>query len=333
MRTRTTSEVATEILMAHKMRSVHVALLLLVTLDNAQAFAPHPRCCVLSGHQKQTPARFSHKLASAAVSSQELLSPPWVTKINNALEKGAAAYFLTYVLLDLGTALVFCIAFLALRVNVSAEFALAFAISKSPPLRGPRLGLDTAAAAALTRAFPSLAAVRVSLLADAMGRFAGVDELAKRLSGSEGPANATASSGPRQRRVAKVAEATRRITDEFGLAYLAVKNILGPISIFVIYAAVRACARGAGSESIPRASEFVARVALGPGVRSFDGVRLPSVGQTAGCVALASTVSALLFPLIVVASARLAPTVASWVAARVGVTPDAETDIESDEGV
>ena len=120
-----------------------------------------------------------------------------------------------------------------------------------------------------------------------------------------------------QRGMAKIAETTRRITDEYGLAYLAVKNILGPISIFVIYAAIRACSRGTGSDSISRASEFVARVALGPGVRSFDGVRLPSVGQAAGCVALASTVSALLFPLIVVASARLAPTIAGWVAARV----------------
>ena len=42
------------------------------------------------------------------------------------LEKGAAAYVLTYIVLDLGTALVLCVAFMALRIRVAADFALAF---------------------------------------------------------------------------------------------------------------------------------------------------------------------------------------------------------------
>ena len=34
--------------------------------------------------------------------------PRWVTKVNAALERGAAAYVFTFVLLDLGTALALC---------------------------------------------------------------------------------------------------------------------------------------------------------------------------------------------------------------------------------
>ena len=241
--------------------------------------------------------------------------PKWVNTINAALEKGAAAYVLTYIVLDLGTALVLCVAFMALRIRVAADFALAFALAKSPPLRGPRLGLDSAVAAALTRAYPPLAAVRVSLLADAVSRFAGIDEIAKRLNTVGRDERATPSK--RQRRLARAADATRRITDEYGLAYLVVKNILGPLTVLGLYAAIRVMSGGgAGSASVHRASEFVARLAIGPGGSSFDGVRLPSVGQTAGCVALASTVSAMLFPLLVFGAAKLAPFVAGWVAAR-----------------
>ena len=263
----------------------------------------------------------------------------WVSNINTALEKGAIAYVLTYVLLDLGTALILCLLFLALRVNVAADFALAFAISKSPPLRGPRLGLDAVVAGALTKAQPQLAAVRVSLIADAMAQLMSLDTIRKRMGlraqeSSGGPADAVAaavavkpSSEPivptalPSNRLARAAAATRRLTDEYGLAYLVVKNVMGPLSIFAIYGAIRACtASGSIGAScggaVLRASELVARLALGPGTRSFDGVRLPDVGQAAGCVCLASTVSSLMFPLVVVAAAKLTPSVAGWVAAR-----------------
>ena len=60
-----------------------------------------------------------------------------------------AAYVFTFMLLDLRTALALCFLLLALRVNVTVNFALA----KAPPLRGPRLALDGAVAAALSRAY------------------------------------------------------------------------------------------------------------------------------------------------------------------------------------
>ena len=249
-------------------------------------------------------------------------------QLNIALEKGAVAYVLTYVLLDLGTALILCLLFLALRVNVAADFALAFAISKSPPLRGPRLGLDAVVAGALTKARPQLAAVRVSLIADAMAQLMSLDELARRMgvraqdrSDDEAAAKPMSTTALPSKRLARAAAATRRLTDEFGLAYLVVKNVMGPLSIFAIYGAIRACAAsghmGAScGGAIARASELVARLALGPGTRSFDGVRLPNVGQAAGCVCLASTVSSLMFPLVVVGAAKLTPSVAGWVEAR-----------------
>ena len=62
-----------------------------------------------------------------------------------------------------------------------------------------------------------------------------------------------------------------------------------------------------------------AALCLWPGAaKTFDGARLPSAGQTAGAVALSSTVSSLLFPLVVLASTRLAPAVGEWVGRRVG---------------
>ena len=54
-------------------------------------------------------------------------------------------------------------------------------------------------------------------------------------------------------------------------------------------------------------------------------LRLPTVGQAAGSVALASTVSNLCFPLVVAASARLAPAFGRWASQLV---PDDEDDDE-----
>jgi len=238
-------------------------------------------------------------------------TPPWVDRINSALESGAAAFVLTYVAVDLGTAFVLLVLFIALRVNVSATFALAFAISKSPPLRGARLALDAAVAAALTRFYPPLASVRVSLLADAMARLASLDELSERLSGIDVDVAEPAAPSKRKQRLARAAQATRKLTDEFGLAYLVVKNVVGPLSIFGIFAVIRSCTGGnaVGSVIAGRNAERFARVVLGPGGSAFDGVKLPSVGQTAGCVALASTLSSLLFPLVVLGAAALTPAV------------------------
>lgn len=291
----------------------------------------------------------------SAPSSQKPRVPSWVNNVNRALESGASAYVLTYLVLDLGGAFLLMVLFLALRVNVQADFALAFAISKSPPLRGPRLALDSAAAACLSRLYPPLTAVRTSLLADAMARLTNLDALSARLGGGGGDsaaAETTADSGggapastspetiacgpdapapaPPPSRLASAASSAaakaRRVADEYGLAYLLVKNVFGPLSIALIYTAIRASTAsrgGGGGGALGRAAGAAARLSLGPGAAALDAhVGLPSAGQAAGCVALASTISSLLFPLVVLGAARLAPRVGAWAQGRVAAADE-----------
>ena len=110
-------------------------------------------------------------------------------------------------------------------------------------------------------------------------------------------------------RLARAGADARKLTDRYGLAYLGVKNTLGPLTVGIVYLLMSLAARqsaGAGS-ALRGGADLVAGWALGPGGRHFDGTRLPSVGQTAGAVALASTVSSLLFPFVVMGAATLAP--------------------------
>lgn len=188
----------------------------------------HPVCCTAA--EAASPQQQQQQQSAPAAAAT--LAPKWVSTINSALEKGAAAYVFTYLLCDMGMALILLVFFFLLQVPVSAEFALAFAVSKAPPLRGPRMALDTAAAAALTRVVPSLAAVRVSLLADALARFMSLDEICKRLGldtssslsdqasatndGSEAPRTLTRRERGKQRLARASAEA-RRVMDEYGL--------------------------------------------------------------------------------------------------------------------
>ena len=252
-----------------------------------------------------------------------------MSSVNRALESGAAAYVLAYILLDLGGAALLMLLLLIFNVNVQADFALAFAISKSPPLRGPRLALDSAAAACLTRLFPALAAVRTSLLADAMARLTAFGGAGGGGGGNK-KSDDTAPSSRLANAAASAAAKARRAADEYGLAYLVVKNLFGPLSVGLIYGLIRlggSASGGAASSGggvIGRAAGAIARLSLGPGAGAFDGrhAHLPSVGQTAGIVALASTMSSLLFPLIVLGAAKLAPRLGAWVQRRVEATDE-----------
>ena len=229
--------------------------------------------------------------------------PPWVKSVNNALETSATSTLLAFVLLDLGSASCILGALVALSVPVGADFALALALSKA--LRGPRLALDTALAALLARRFPSLRAVKVSLLLDQLA-----DTWAEvRRSFDEGRLEATGDSKsatvegfppgftPRPGRGAAASLAARKLTTEYGLAYLAAKNIIGPACTLLMLGALRSGGR--------------ARAATASLMRTF-GVTAGSAGAFAGQVALAATLSHVLFPGIVLVAAKLGP----WMATR-----------------
>jgi hypothetical protein len=257
------------------------------------------------------PRRLSRSRKPISCEKSELPAPKWVNTLNAALEEGAAAYLVSYIVIDLGLAFVLLVTFLALRINVSADFALAFAICKSPPLRGPRIALDASVAAGLTRMYPPLASVRASLLTDAAARMMSLSDIGERFKlrsqdAVEGKKGGEDSSGKEG-----FGAKARRLTDAYGLAFLAAKNVIGPLTIFAVYAAIRALGTGGSTVMGDFSSAWLGRVLLGTGtgVTGASGALggVASLGNTAGAIALASTISHILFPLVVFGAAKAAP--------------------------
>lgn len=226
--------------------------------------------------------------------------PLWVTTVNSALTTSASSTLLAFVLADLGAASCILGALIAFRIQVNADWAIALALAKA--LRGPRLAVDASLAAVLARYFPSLKAVRLSRLLDELSSSWAEVKSAF----DEGRGNATLSSADetgqpaalprrRERRGAGGLTAARSMVDEYGLAYLAAKNIIGPLCTLLALAALR--------------SGGPAKAATAWLMRKF-GVASGAVGAFAGQVALAATLSHLLFPGVVLAAARLAPAIA-----------------------
>ena len=206
--------------------------------------------------------------------------PSWVRTMNGALEQCPVATLLSFVALDLGSALCLWWAFESCQLSVDADFAVAYALSKAVRLQ--RLALDAAAAGALVRLYPPLQAVRVSLLLDAAGAL--VQALRSRLLRSDATAKPTQPS-----LLSHTAAEAKRLADEYGLAYMAAKNVIGPVSIAAIYVAMQ---QGVDVQGW-----------LG----SFGGTVIVGAGRTAGRMAFASWCSVLLFPAVVLGAAHLGP--------------------------
>ena len=226
--------------------------------------------------------------------------PPWVDYVNRALETSATTTLLAFVLIDFVSALAILGALVALQVPVGADFALALALSKA--LKGPRLALDTSFAALLGRCFPSLKAVRLALLAGEVSEaFAGV-----RRAFDEGRAEAAGNSppvggfppgfSPRPKKRASASASAAKMLTEYGLAYMAAKSIIGPACTLLVLAALRS---GGRAQAVTAWLMRTFRVTSGP------------VGALAGQMALAVTLSSVLFPLVVVAAAALGPMMAA----------------------
>lgn len=230
-----------------------------------------------------TPANFRKESDGPA-------SPRWVNFVNSALEESAVASVVAFVLVDIGSAACILAAITALNVHVPSNFALAYALSKS--VRVPRLALDASGAALLARRWPILAEVRVTLMIDAAARAsARLSRTATRLLPSARlPFKASQVHGRRNEKLDRVSDEVRRLTDKFGLAYMAAKNVIGPVSILLTYAALQTCG---GS--------------LAPLIERMGGASARNLGRTAARVAFASTASTLLFPAVVMGAAWLGP--------------------------
>ena len=83
------------------------------------------------------------------------------------------------------------------------------------------------------------------------------------------------------------------MTDAYGLAYMTAKNVIGPVSIALFYAALKCGVDVRGALAS-------AGVNVGAGAAA-------AAGETAGALALASWVSTVFFPLVVLGAGLIGP--------------------------
>ena len=206
--------------------------------------------------------------------------------MNAALDAAPLLTLLAFVVFDAGSALCLWGVLEAVGAQVDGTFAAAYALSKS--IRLQRLPLDAASASALAKAWPALAAVRVSRLLDAAGdvslrvKAAFVNLLPWRRS-SQPQQQAAA---PKHALLSSAATEAKRLADEYGLAYMAAKNVIGPVSIAAFYALLTS-----GSDLASRLPWLAAATTS-------------TAGVSAGRLCLASWVSTLFFPLVVLSAAH-----------------------------
>ena len=271
---------------------------------------------------------------ATAMTAPQHAAPAWVTFLNASLASDPAWVLLAFVLVDMGSALALYALFTALVVPVDADFALAYALSKS--IRAPRLALDACVASWMARTWPALAEVRVGPIVDeAAELIRRAKRRAKRLAASNA-FGGRRTDAARHRRDAPVprtrddastgrtaGEATaarpkkqlcsrdatddagdrnrwareaRELTDRYGLAYMAAKNAIGPVSIAAFYLALRGGADVAGWID----AAFTCFGAAPP-------TAVNGAGRAAGTLALASWTSTALFPAVVLGAGALGP--------------------------
>ena len=231
----------------------------------------------------------------------ERKAPAWVGVLNASLEKSALSTLLAYLLIDITSTLSILGLLVGLRVPVAADFAIALALVKA--VRGPRLALDAWLAAMLTRWFPSLKAVKVTNCFDEFAASLSVLRLSfqeglkegRSPSSRDGVAAAATrsepSSPPRVGKLAAATRAARNLASDYGLAYMAAKNLLALLQVLLFLAALR--------------SGGPAKAATAALLRTFK--VSPKAGMLAGQLALAVTLHYLLFPVVVIGAAKLGP--------------------------
>ena len=236
-------------------------------------------------------------------------NPWWVSMLNASLTQHPGFVCLGFVLVDMTSALVLFALIARLQIPVDGDFAVAYALSKS--IRAPRLAFDAVVAGWLSKAFPPLAAVRVGpILDEAIELGAKLAEvvaeyrrrLFPRLKETPRSKKDARNDDENQSRRARVAREAREMTDAYGLAYMAAKNIIGPVSIALFYVLLKYGVDVRGALAF-----FGANAA---------GSTAVAAGKTAGKLALASSVSTLFFPLVVLGAGYIGPKMgrgAEWV--------------------
>ena len=210
-------------------------------------------------------------------------NPWWVSMLNASLTQHPGFVLLGFVLVDMTSALVLLALITRCQIPVDGYFAVAYALSKS--IRAPRLAFDAVVAGWLSKAFPPLAAVRVGpILDEAIELGAKLSEVVSSARARLFPNGKETRRSKRdardddenQSRRARVAREAREMTDAYGLAYMAAKNIIGPVSIALFYVLLKYGVDVRGALAF-----------FGAGAESSTAA---AAGKTAGKLALASSV-------------------------------------------
>jgi len=257
----------------------------------------------LSKNEAAYSARFGARVGLAAASATlDADVPEWVNTINTALDSTPFGCMAAFVLIDLGSACCLLALIAASKLAVPSDFALAYAICKGV-LRVPRIALDASGAALLARLWPALTKVNISRMVDAGARavhsqrHSGNSSSSENSGSSSGDSSSDSGGGSRRRKAMNsVAARVKQLTNKYGLAYMAAKNFIGPMTILFVYAALTRASGGAHGGIMAKLSS---RVAQSAGARSLE--------LFASQVALASTASTLLFPGVVMGAAFLGP--------------------------
>lgn len=264
--------------------------------------------------------------------------PWWVDFLNVSLERNALATLVGFVLVDLGSALVLWRLIVRSGFEVDPAFTVAYALVKGP-LKLPRMALDASAAAVLTKAHPPLAHVRVDRLVDAATGIAaaGAAAIARLASllglragrqgdpSSDGGASDGTGQGMlrgksgKENRGAEAQAKARELLGRYGLAFMASKNVIGPACILILYAVLKAggeagawLTRRTGAATVTGDVAELASTGSALGFTATDAaVAAGGASQAAGSLALASMISTLLFPLVVLGAAVVGPLIAT----------------------
>jgi len=141
--------------------------------------------------------------------------------MNDAIDRHPLETGVAYVLLDISSIVgVYALLHYGLHVDVPADFAIAFGISRL--LRRVRTPVDVGVAALLARLYPALTQVQLTRV------FA-------RFSRSQAPPG----SAPPGLLMSAVA-AAGRIMDQYGLAFMGAQRLVGMVSVASIFALLRA---------------------------------------------------------------------------------------------
>lgn len=219
-------------------------------------------------------------------------APAWVKLMNDAISTYPTTTMGSFVVLDAGSIFAAMGLYSVLGIEVSADFALAFGLSRL--FRRVRMPVDIAAAAVLAKVYPPLTWVKPvqSVLA---GQEREKEKQGTQPAAAEGSKDSSGGGFSLLRSVGTV-------VDTYGLAFMvAQRTFVGLTSVFTIYAALKA---GLDVQGYLQSWEGV----------SGDMVR--SATSAGGKWALAAVTVAPFFPGLLVGSAWLGRGLGRWRSAR-----------------